>query len=48
MLFLKRLSDQFEKNISQITEELVKEGIPQAKAKKEIGSLYILIFLALE
>jgi len=34
MLFLKRLSDQFEENISQITEELVKEGIFEAKAKE--------------
>lgn len=34
MLFLKRLFDQFEENISQITEELVKEGIPEAKAKE--------------
>lgn len=34
MLFLKRLSDQFEENVLQITEELVKDGMPEAQAKE--------------
>ena len=34
MLFLKRLSDQFEENVSRVTEELVKEGMPETKAKE--------------
>ena len=33
MLFLKRLSDQFEENVHLITEELVKDGMPEAEAK---------------
>lgn len=34
MLFLKRLSDQFEENVGRVTEELVKEGMPKAQAKE--------------
>ncbi|AKB61377.1 type I restriction-modification system subunit M [Methanosarcina mazei] len=34
MLFLKRLSDQFDENVIRVTEELVKDGMPEAKAKE--------------
>ncbi len=49
MLFLKRLSDQFEENAIQITEELIKDGMPEAEAKylalsdpeEHAGSFYV-------
>lgn len=34
MLFLKRLSDQFDENVEKITEELVETGMPEATAKE--------------
>lgn len=33
MLFLKRLSDQFDENASQVAEELMKDGMPEDQAK---------------
>lgn len=34
MLFLKRLSDQFDENVIRVTEELVKDGMPEVKAQE--------------
>ena len=40
MLFLKRLSDQFDENVEKIKNELIKDGLEPAKAENIAKNIY--------